>query len=171
MLRFFVHGMPATAGSKRAHAIWRKGDPTSGETGRVFTGKVVVRDDAEQRGKPWRASVQSFALEARAAMADRAEAAAFLVAQMPLRIKITFVLPRPASASYRRRPFPVVRPDVDKLSRAVLDALKHVLWNDDVQVVTKTVRKRYQESAVPDRRDVGAWITLEVEPAEQAGIL
>lgn len=35
------------------------------------------------------------------------------------------------------------RPDVDKLGRAVLDALTGIVWRDDCQVVGLTMTKRY----------------------------
>jgi Holliday junction resolvase RusA-like endonuclease len=49
------------------------------------------------------------------------------------------LLPRFADA------WPASRPDVDKLARAVLDALTGVLYRDDGQVVTLDVTKRYGE--------------------------
>jgi Holliday junction resolvase RusA-like endonuclease len=41
-----------------------------------------------------------------------------------------------------KRAFPTVPPDVDKLSRALLDSLKPV-WGDDSQVVRLEVSKKY----------------------------
>ena len=43
----------------------------------------------------------------------------------------------------KRRPSPCVRPDLDKLARALLDALIGVAFVDDQQVVSLTVRKVY----------------------------
>jgi len=39
--------------------------------------------------------------------------------------------------------WPTPQPDVDKLSRSVLDACKEIVWRDDAQVVLKTVMKVY----------------------------
>lgn len=42
---------------------------------------------------------------------------------------------------------PIVRPDIDKLSRAVLDGLTGQLYRDDAQIVEKRARKHYGEPA------------------------
>jgi Holliday junction resolvase RusA-like endonuclease len=47
--------------------------------------------------------------------------------------------------------YPVVRPDADKLLRAVLDALTGRVWADDAQVVVATARKRYARFMEPAR--------------------
>ena len=56
---------------------------------------------------------------------------------------IVFVVYEFAPPARRIREAPCVRPDVDKLARALLDALTGVAYEDDGQVVTLTVRKRY----------------------------
>lgn len=38
---------------------------------------------------------------------------------------------------------PIGKPDLDKLARALLDALKGVCWADDAQVAQLAARKRY----------------------------
>lgn len=59
----------------------------------------------------------------------------------PVKVGVEFVLPdqtgRHASSPH------VARPDLDKLLRAVLDALTGVLWVDDSQVVEVFARKRW----------------------------
>jgi crossover junction endodeoxyribonuclease RusA len=59
-----------------------------------------------------------------------------------VRVGIGFFLPRPASLPKRIRHH-TVRPDIDKLERAVFDALTGVLWHDDSQVVESHKYKRY----------------------------
>ena len=39
------------------------------------------------------------------------------------------------------------RPDVDKLSRAVLDALTGIAWQDDSQVISLTATKRWGDAS------------------------
>jgi Holliday junction resolvase RusA-like endonuclease len=39
----------------------------------------------------------------------------------------------------------IVRPDADKLIRAVLDALTGKVWRDDCQVAELLIRKRYAD--------------------------
>jgi len=69
----------------------------------------------------------------------------------PLRLTGTFVLPRPKSAP-KRRIWPHVGKDLDKLARALLDGLTQCgAWEDDSQVVQLDVEKRYtgQDPAMP----------------------
>ena len=58
----------------------------------------------------------------------------------PVSIYLQFNLLKPKSA---KRDHPYVRPDIDKLSRAVLDALSGVVYADDKQVVKLTASKHY----------------------------
>ena len=72
------------------------------------------------------------------AMAARA-AGAFPVTE-PVEMTIQFRLARPKSV---KRNFPHVAPDLDKLIRAVLDALTGVAYLDDGQVVSIVATKVY----------------------------
>jgi crossover junction endodeoxyribonuclease RusA len=58
-------------------------------------------------------------------------------------IELHFGLPKPKSAPKRRRVWPDKRPDLDKLIRAVLDALTQVIFADDSQVVEIRATKDY----------------------------
>ncbi len=62
----------------------------------------------------------------------------------PLMVVLTFVLPRPASMIWKKRPMPRVphdkKPDADNLAKSTLDALC-VLWRDDAQVADLQVKK------------------------------
>lgn len=60
----------------------------------------------------------------------------------PLHVNLSFVMPRPKAAS--KRAFHVSRPDVDNLTKAVLDGLNEVAYLDDAQIVTMEVRKTYE---------------------------
>ena len=60
----------------------------------------------------------------------------------PLAVSLRFFFKRPKSAP-KSRTEPVVKPDLDKLVRAILDAGNRILWDDDSQVVCITARKRY----------------------------
>ncbi len=73
-----------------------------------------------------------------------------------LEIDVTFFLPRPASTS---RPLPSVKPDLDKLLRAVGDALDKTVYVEDSQITAWSGRKLYD-----DEKEPGAFIT--VRPAE-----
>jgi hypothetical protein len=54
-----------------------------------------------------------------------------------------FVFVRPESIKAHKRPYPVVKPDLDKLMRAVLDSLTGVIYVDDSQVVKAEPTKDY----------------------------
>lgn len=74
-----------------------------------------------------------------------------------MRVQAAAYFQRPASHYGRRNGGPYLKPDaprfpgrvgdVDKLARALLDALTHILWNDDDQVVALTITKHYTEPA------------------------
>lgn len=57
-------------------------------------------------------------------------------------VRLDFILPRPKSLPKKPR-WHTTKPDLDKLARAVLDALTGLAWRDDSQVVALTCTKRY----------------------------
>lgn len=63
----------------------------------------------------------------------------------PLSLELTFILPRPKSKIRKTKPNPNYwrdqTPDGDNLSKAVLDALNGVLWDDDRMIAELVVRK------------------------------
>jgi crossover junction endodeoxyribonuclease RusA len=99
--------------------------------------------------RPWRADVK---LMAYYAMEDQA----LQQFNEAVSVRLLFVLPRPVATSKKRTPDAVKRPDIDKLSRAVLDAFKDVVWHDDSQVVDLHATKRLAE---PDER-AGVHVTV-----------
>lgn len=115
---FRVRGVPAPQGSKRAF---------------VVKGRAVLTE-ASARVKPWRQDVKTAAEEA---LNGRAPLTA------PVEVRVTFVLPRPASAP-RSRFLPDVTPDLDKLARSSMDALTAAgVFDDDKRVCDLHVRKVY----------------------------
>jgi Holliday junction resolvase RusA-like endonuclease len=137
-LEFTVLGRPQPAGSKRAFR-------------HPSTSRIVVVDDAKG-SRPWKQQIAGAAL---AAKPD----GEFLAG--PLAVELVFVLARPkghfgtgrnATTVRASAPqLPIVKPDLDKLSRAVLDACTGVVWHDDAQVVDKRARKTYGS---PERCEV-----------------
>ena len=65
-----------------------------------------------------------------------------VIADQPFRVRLVFALRRPKRMPKARRDM-IVKPDLDKLTRAVLDALTGVVWHDDAQVVRLVAVKRY----------------------------
>lgn len=70
-------------------------------------------------------------------------------------VDVDFVLSRPPSVPEHKRLHPIVKPDIDKLVRAINDALTGILFIDDCQVVSMKVSKDYSD----DRRP-GAYIVV-----------
>lgn len=137
----------------RSLDIWVEGTPIpqGSKTGYVRGGRAVLVD-ANKRLKPWRAAVRSAAEEA-----IRDDEWATL--DEPCRVRLAFTMPRP------KRPrwvLPAVKPDLDKLTRAVFDALTDAgVWTDDSRVVSLQVDKIYAGEGMGETP--GAWI--EVYPA------
>lgn len=133
-IQFFVPGVPAPGGSKRAFR-------------NKHTGRVVVVDDC-RRNKDWRATVGICASEA---IHDPLSG--------PVGVEVVFFMPRPKGHFGKRglRPaaptYPTTRPDATKLWRAAEDALKGIAWSDDSQVVLQTVIKAYSEKP-------GLWVRI-----------
>jgi crossover junction endodeoxyribonuclease RusA len=137
-VNLLVIGTPVPQGSTRAF---------------VVAGRAVTTA-ANPRTRPWKAAVAAVAAEA------RPEDWPML---SPIEVRARFAFTRPA-AHYgsgrnagRLRPsaptHKVSVPDVDKLLRAVLDALTGVLFVDDRQVVAVDASKGFGEVA-------GAWVRV-----------
>lgn len=60
-----------------------------------------------------------------------------------LTCRISFVISRPKSVPFKKRANPTVKPDLDNLAKAVLDAANGILWEDDAQICQLTVEKSY----------------------------
>lgn len=63
----------------------------------------------------------------------------------PVCIHIKFMMPRPKSMLWKSKPMLAVahtkRPDIDNLSKAVLDSLYEIAWQDDSQVYEIVAKK------------------------------
>lgn len=59
----------------------------------------------------------------------------------PVTVAINFVLHRPVSTPKRRTPPAVKKPDLDKLVRAILDAITGIVIADDSQVINLVASK------------------------------
>lgn len=114
-LEIFVPGKPAAQGSKR----------------HVGNGRLIEQSKAVG---PWRERVAYSAAQQRGGE--------IIARDVPLRVLLNFVMPRPASCPKRSTPPAVKRPDTDKMIRAVFDALSGVTWTDDSQVVQVSASKR-----------------------------
>lgn len=75
----------------------------------------------------------------------------------PVTVSLEFFFPRPMAAKNRLYPHMRSAGDLDKLCRAVLDALQPKVLEDDSLVVTLVSTKRYETSQYP----AGVVITVE----------
>jgi crossover junction endodeoxyribonuclease RusA len=141
-LAFEVHGDPAPQGSKNA--------------GVSRAGKGFVYEQNSKTQTNWRQDVVKFAVAAR-------EAAGHETFDAPVSVIMLLRLRRPASVKISRRPYPAVKPDIDKITRNCLDALKQAgVYRDDAQVINLFVQKRYATDDVAG--SPGATIRVELVP-------
>lgn len=117
-LTITIPGTAAPQGSKKSY---------------VINGRAVMVESSAKL-KPWRAVVT---LTTQLAARDQK----WTYTEGPVSVNITFEVQKPTSS---RRAYPTVKPDIDKLLRAVLDGLTDAgIWKDDSQVVTVIARKVY----------------------------
>lgn len=120
-LTFTVYGAAQPKGSARAFM----------PKGARFP--IVTADNP--KSKPWQQLVAEGASRALAASGGEQY-------QGAVALTVTFWLPRPKSLPKRVLAH-LKKPDLDKLLRAVKDALTKVVWQDDSQVVLVVATKRY----------------------------
>lgn len=110
---------------------------------RAKTGAVITTSD-NPRLKPWRQAIAAAAVERGVPMLEGA-----------VGLDVTFYLPRPRGHFGARGlklsapVLPIVRPDADKVMRAVQDALKGIAYRDDSQVTDPACHKRYCAEGQP----------------------
>ena len=124
-VRFTVPGIPRPQGSKRAF---------------VVKGRPVLTESAGEPLKDWRATI---------ALAGANAMTGLQPFEGPIYGRLTFKMPRPKSHG-KKITSPTSRPDIDKLARSVLDALTHICFLDDAQLVTLNLTKRW---AQPEHSD------------------
>jgi crossover junction endodeoxyribonuclease RusA len=149
---FFAPGRPVTQGSKVPIAYKEKG------TGRL---RATLREDRSRLFvlASWRSVVAARALEA-----VRYFGVSF-AAKEPVELWLEFLLSRPRTLARKHR-HPAVRPDLDKLERAIKDAMRGVAYVDDGQVCEVHKRKRYRR---PEELSEGVIILARDMPEEGTG--
>lgn len=129
-ISFTVLGEPSPEGSTRAFYIPK-------------LNRTVTTHQNQSQLNAWRNRVATEAqnvLCGREWTTDRASA---------YTVDVDFVLVRPPSIPVHRRIHPTVKPDIDKLVRAINDALTGILFPDDCQVVSIRVSKDYEGGRRP----------------------
>lgn len=137
MSQVFIYGRPAPQGSKR----------------HLGNGIMV---ESSKAVKPWRVDVAWAAREAFLTPLDGA-----------VRLELGFVMPRPKSAPKKSTPAAVKRPDLDKLVRAVMDAITGVVVVDDSQVVHLVATKRIAEIGESPGLELAAYQTGNIMPRSE----
>jgi len=135
-IAFTVLGEPSPEGSTRAFYIPK-------------LNRTVTTHQNQASLEAWRNRVATEAqrtLEGREWTSDTSSAYA---------LEVDFVLPRPPSVPAHRRVHPTVKPDIDKLVRAINDALTRILFPDDCQVISVNMTKCYEGERRP-----GAYIRV-----------
>lgn len=130
-LNVFIAGEPRPQGSKR----------------HVGNGVMV---EASKYVKDWRADVRQALLNQHGEPKAKFEGEVHLA--------LAFILTRPRTAPKKRKLSAAKKPDLDKLIRAVMDAISSAhVWRDDCQVVKLSCGKRVaglEETA-------GLWLSIE----------
>lgn len=129
-----VYGEPRPKGSKSAIVV--------GGHAHVIESKSA---NGRRMQKTWIEAVRSRAQDWRL---DHVDVPLF---DVPLVLTIEFWLPRPKSAP-KRRVFPTVKPDLDKMTRLVGDVLKGVIYTDDAVIVEMHLFKHYAVDRAPGCR-------------------
>lgn len=120
-LEFRVYGDPVPQGSTRAF---------------VVKGKPVITSTARGLGA-WRNAIASAVVGRTVPVGGAFD------------VDLVFILARPKSLPKKVTRPVVHKNDIDKLARAALDALTHIVWDDDGQVVTLMAEKRYATPECP----------------------
>jgi crossover junction endodeoxyribonuclease RusA len=149
-IKFFVPGIPATQGSKKAFFNKK-------------IGRAIVVEDCK-RNKDWRAMVSHMAAETWGNHAPIAGAVA---------LKLYFYLPRPKDHFNKKGELKatakiehIKKPDLVKLARAVEDAMKGIIYYDDSQIVCEYISKLYTMSDAISTDDNYSKIGVAVEVEE-----
>lgn len=121
ILEAFVPGDAKPQGSKRGFV--------------TKTGRVAMVEMAGTPLKNWRESITWV-------MRGEAARIGWEATDAPISVKLIFELKQPKKP---KAMYPSTRPDVDKLARAVLDAITDAgfIWQDDSQVVRLSAEKKY----------------------------
>ena len=123
--------------------------------------RPVITDSGGKELRAWESEI-------RTVVANHLDARGIPCAQeQALSVEIVFYLGRAkgdfgkAGLVPKARTAPSTKPDIDKLTRSVLDACTGVAWDDDARIVRLVVEKRY---ATADR-DVGIWLRVTSRPS------
>lgn len=136
-----------------------RGTPTpKGSLTRMPNGATIPAGTAESRKRmdTWRMDIRN---EARRAMGERPA----LTGPVRLFVEFAFLPPKSLPKRYVGWVMHTKKPDVDKLFRALSDALTGIVWRDDSQVCMSAINKVYAWDGVS-----GAVVSIEPISDESA---
>jgi len=147
MLLIKVYGQPAPQGSKKF-------------VGRPGGRGIMIESSAKV--KPWREAVKQAALTAIEEGALSLERHCNGGIHGPVRMVVTFTVPKPKSAPKTRITWPDRKPDLSKLVRSTEDALTDAgVWEDDARVIRCWATKVYPGEGEDSLPSPGAVIRIE----------
>jgi len=141
-----------------AFTVWGEAQPQGSAKAFVPKGwsrPIITSDNADL--KSWR---QLVAEAANRALGNRPTSELFLEG---VRLTIAFYLPRPKSLP-KRQTAHTKKPDIDKLVRAICDALSQLVFRDDSQVCELVTAKHYAAEGQPPHVEVRVEATAAIEP-------
>jgi crossover junction endodeoxyribonuclease RusA len=124
-VQFTVYGIPIPQGSTKAFIPkgWNRA--------------IITSDN--KKTKPWRQEIAGTARDAMQGLSPAGRA-------IPISVRCCFYFDKPKSVK-KSVNGKTTKPDVDKLARAVLDALTGITFDDDSQVTELYVMKRFGSPA------------------------
>ena len=137
-LQFSAGGVPRPQGSKKA----------------FLRGKKICMKESAEGLREWREHVAS------AASNHMQYRGLEMLEKTPMSVKLAFAMPRTKSMKPTDGLEMVQRPDIDKLERAILDALTGVAFKDDSQVCALHAVKRRCAPGEPPN------VFVQVEPVK-----
>jgi crossover junction endodeoxyribonuclease RusA len=149
MIRFTVYGKPQPQGSTKGF-VYNAYNP---RTNQMQARAAITSDNAKL--KPWRQQVSQTAIEA-----AKGE---IIPRGVPVSVWLMFYFDPPKSLAKSASRLKTTKPDIDKLERAVLDALTDTIFEDDAQVALVHKQKCF---AQPERLEVFV-AAIHDQPREQ----
>ncbi len=143
MISIMIHGDPAPQGSKKFVGM------------RGGKGLMI---ESSKKVKPWRQDVVAACV-----MLREEYASTFVMLDGPIRARMVFTLPKPASAPKRKRTWADKKPDLSKLLRSTEDALvTGGIIRDDARIVEYSrAAKVFAGEDDEALQSPGVWIQLE----------
>jgi len=113
------------------------GDPAPQGSKKIMRGRLI--EASGEKLKKWRKAI------AAECVAAREHNDVFFTG--PVYVEVIFYMPRPKTIPERKRQYPIVPPDLDKLCRGLLDGIGQsmMIWGDDSQVVHLNAKKYYDD--------------------------